>query len=121
MCDRPLINDEWNTVTDLSGKRILVIGARSGIGQAIARAVVDAGGTAILGSRDAASAVELASTIGSDAVGVAIDLSLEASIEAAAAELGRIDAIVTVAADHANGPVAALDASDVEKALGTPQ
>jgi NAD(P)-dependent dehydrogenase (short-subunit alcohol dehydrogenase family) len=46
-----------------------------------------------------------------------LDLADESSIAQAAAALGRVDAIVALAADHANGPLVSLDVERVRHAL----
>ncbi|WP_222843907.1 SDR family oxidoreductase [Cellulosimicrobium sp. CUA-896] len=48
---------------------------------------------------------------------IAVDLADESSIARAAQELGPVDGLVVLAADHANGPVTTLDADRVRRAL----
>jgi meso-butanediol dehydrogenase/(S,S)-butanediol dehydrogenase/diacetyl reductase len=92
---------------DLSDRAVLVTGGGSGIGRAIARAFLAAGArVAVTGRReDRLRAVE-------GAVPLVADLSDPAQVRdvvARAAEaLGRLDVVVSNAADYASGPVTDL-------------
>lgn len=92
-------------MSELNGKTVLVVGGSSGIGAAIATAVRDAGGTAVAAGRHP----------GAD--GVRIDLGDESTIAAAAEQLGEVDHVVSLAADHANGPVGELAADAIRGAF----
>jgi NAD(P)-dependent dehydrogenase (short-subunit alcohol dehydrogenase family) len=82
----------------LSGTRALVTGATSGLGLAMARALADAGATVAVTSRDPARALGTATSIGSHAVPVVLDVRDEAAVERAAQEvydrLGGLDLLV---------------------------
>jgi NADP-dependent 3-hydroxy acid dehydrogenase YdfG len=82
----------------LQGRRVLVTGASSGIGEAIAEAVVDAGGRVALMARSADTLDALAERLGGAAVPAPADVtdpeSLVAAIARAAERLGGLDAIV---------------------------
>lgn len=97
--------------------RVLLIGGASGIGRAVAAEVVDRGGEVVLAGRRADVLSDAAANLGPRASSVIVDLADEASIAAAAAELGSVDHVVSLAADHANGPVTELDVADVRKAF----
>jgi gluconate 5-dehydrogenase len=60
--------------TDLHGVRALVTGATSGLGRAMAEALVAAGASVVLTSRDARRAHEVAARLGPRARGVAMDV-----------------------------------------------
>ncbi|MFI8569716.1 SDR family oxidoreductase [Rhodococcus sp. NPDC078407] len=98
--------------------RVLLIGGASGIGRSVAAEIVGRGGEVILGGRRADVLNDAVASLGPQASSVVVDLTDEASIAAAAAvEVGRVDHVVGLAADHANGPVAELDAADIRKAF----
>ncbi|MDI9897085.1 SDR family oxidoreductase [Rhodococcus sp. IEGM 1381] len=99
--------------------RVLLIGGASGIGRAVAAEIVDGGGEVILAGRRPDVLNDAAATLGTSASAssVIVDLTDEASISAAAAEVGSVDHVVSLAADHANGPVADLDVADIRKAF----
>lgn len=102
-------------MTTLDGRRILIVGGGSGIGREIAAQASSLGAETILAGRHGESLEELAGTH----TVVVLDLTDEAAIERAAAEVGPIDAIVALAADHANGPLQSLDVTRVRRAFDT--
>jgi 3-oxoacyl-[acyl-carrier protein] reductase len=83
---------------DLTGKVAFVTGSTRGIGNAIARALYDAGAKVAVVGRDAARAEEVARTLGERAAGVACDVAVaeqvEQAIRAAEAALGPVDILV---------------------------
>ncbi len=97
--------------------RVLLVSGTSGIGRSIASAVIDGGGEVILAGRKRDSLDAAVSELGPGASAVTIDLGDEVSITQAAAEIGPVDHIVSLAADHANGPVAELDADAIRNAF----
>ena len=80
-------------MTDLAGTRALVTGGTSGLGRAMAAALVDAGAAVVLSGRDPARAERVAAEVG--AVGIAVDV--------------RDDAAVAVAVDQAYERLGGLD------------
>jgi len=80
----------------LGGRRVLVTGATSGIGEATAEAIVSAGGRVAVMARSVDRVVALAERLGGVAVAgdVTDPTSTERSVECAAAELGGLDAVV---------------------------
>ena len=83
---------------DLSGKTALVTGGTRGIGLAIANTLYAAGAKVAVVGRDAARAREVASGLGSRAVGAACDVAQEdqviSAVAAAEAALGAVDVLV---------------------------
>ncbi len=86
---------------DLSGRRVLVTGASSGIGAAMCRAVVDRGGTVAMLARRRQRLEDLAEELGDRAIAVSCDVtdfsSLEAAVNEVADLLGGLDGVVAVA------------------------
>ncbi|HET9732316.1 MAG TPA: SDR family NAD(P)-dependent oxidoreductase [Acidimicrobiales bacterium] len=86
---------------DLSGRRLLVTGASSGIGAATCRSIVGCGGAVAMLARRKDRLDDLARELGGRAVAVACDVTDTAALEAAADEaartLGGLDGVVTVA------------------------
>lgn len=96
---------------DFTDSVVLVTGGGSGIGQAIARAFLDAGATVVVTGR---RADRLRSTTDGrpNAAGIAADVSDGAQVTALVAEVldryGRIDVVVSNAAGYENGPITEL-------------
>ncbi len=86
-------------MTELSGQRLLVIGGGRGIGAAIATRARHAGMDVTVGARDPRT-IEGA---------VRIDLTDEATIAAAAAQLGAVDHVVTLGSLPHDAPITELD------------
>lgn len=95
----------------LSGRRVLVTGASSGIGAAVARAVAAAGGRPALLARRREPLEELAADL--DAVAVPADVTdlaeVRSAVERAAEDLGGLDAVVNAAGLARPGLVATAD------------
>jgi NAD(P)-dependent dehydrogenase (short-subunit alcohol dehydrogenase family) len=85
-------------MTDLGGTRALVTGATSGLGLAMARALVDAGARVTITSRDAERAGQAAAGLGPGVLGLALDARDEGAVAVGVAQawdrLGGIDLLV---------------------------
>lgn len=96
--------------TELSGRRVLVTGASSGIGAATCRSIVGCGGSVAMLARRAERLAELAAELGERAVPVTADVTdlatLEDRIAEAARRLGGLDAVVAVAGRSMTGGLA---------------
>jgi NADP-dependent 3-hydroxy acid dehydrogenase YdfG len=86
---------------DLSGRRVLVTGASSGIGAAVCRSIVGCGGSVAMVARRKERLDELGGELGERAVAVPGDVTdldgLEGVIAEAAGQLGGLDGLVAVA------------------------
>jgi gluconate 5-dehydrogenase len=85
-------------MAELSATRALVTGATSGLGLAMARALVDAGARVAITSRDAQRARAAAADLGGGAIGLALDARDEAAVAAGVTEvwerIGGLDLLV---------------------------
>ncbi|MBI1336047.1 MAG: glucose 1-dehydrogenase [Phycisphaera sp.] len=120
------------TMFDLSGKVALVTGGASGIGKAIAKAMVLHGASVVVGSRtqdkvDAAAKEldALRDTSGEDpvAAGVALDVTSDASIDRAVRKavdlFGRLDIVVNSAGHTLRKPTADFPIEEFNKLYDT--
>jgi gluconate 5-dehydrogenase len=85
-------------VEHLDGQVVLVTGGTSGLGRAMAEALLRAGANVVLTSRDRARAEAVAAELGAGAVGLVLDVREEASVHALVAQvhdrLGGLDVLV---------------------------
>lgn len=105
---------ETPSSTRLAGRSVLVTGASSGIGEAVARAIVAAGGAVALLARRADRLADLATELGGVAVPADVtDLgAVTDAVAAAAAALGGLDGVVNAAGLMRPGTVTDGDAAD---------
>jgi NAD(P)-dependent dehydrogenase (short-subunit alcohol dehydrogenase family) len=86
-------------MTRTRATRVLVTGATSGLGQAMARALIEAGAAVTLTGRDRARAEAAAAELGGDATGIGLDVRDERSVQAGVDELydrwGGVDMLVS--------------------------
>ncbi|MEV0760642.1 glucose 1-dehydrogenase [Nocardia sp. NPDC050435] len=107
--------------TRFADKVVLITGASSGVGRAVARRVAAEGAAVVLGARGKDAGEQVAAEIresGGRALFVPTDVTVEADVarltEAAVTEYGRLDAAFNNAgAIMAAGPVSAADAGGV--------
>ena len=96
-------------MTRLAGKSALITGAARGIGAAFAAAYVREGATVAIGDINIARAEKTASSIGSNAFAVKLDVTDQASIEAAVAAVeartGSIDILINNAGVFDMAPI----------------
>jgi NADP-dependent 3-hydroxy acid dehydrogenase YdfG len=108
--------------TDLSGKVAAITGASSGIGEATAVALADAGAKVALGARRKDRLESLVERIGDRALALEVDVSEEDQarrfVETAHSELGGLDILVNNAGVMLLGPVEDADTADWRRMLG---
>jgi NADP-dependent 3-hydroxy acid dehydrogenase YdfG len=94
----------------LSGRRVLVTGASSGLGAAACRAIIAQGGSVAMLARRKERLADLVEELGSRAFSVPCDVTdvtaLQASVNRAADALGGLDAVVAVAGRMMAGSIA---------------
>lgn len=99
-------------MSDLSGRKILITGGSSGIGEATAKAIVEAGGAVALGARRKDKLEEIVADLDGTAVAIEADVTDEEQarnlVSTANEELGGLDGLVNNAGVMLLGPV--LDA-----------
>jgi NADP-dependent 3-hydroxy acid dehydrogenase YdfG len=95
---------------DLTGRRVLVSGASSGIGATTARVLIGCGASVAMLARRKERLDELSAELGERAIGVAVDVTdlarLAAAVDEAAAALGGLDGLVAVAGKMMTGSIA---------------
>jgi 2-deoxy-D-gluconate 3-dehydrogenase len=94
---RPM-QPEIGQLLALDGRKALVTGGATGIGEAIATVLAAAGADVTIGDRDVDGAERVAAAIGG--AGVAMDVTDPASVEAATASVGGIDLLVNNAGTY---------------------
>lgn len=107
---------------DLSGRRLLVVGASAGIGRAIAEMAAESGARVAVTARRADRLEELVATLGSEALAVPGDVTSEADcasiVERTVAAYGGIDALLYVTGVSPLKPLAEASAADWQAVLG---
>jgi NAD(P)-dependent dehydrogenase (short-subunit alcohol dehydrogenase family) len=96
----------------LKDKHVLIVGSSSDIAAALATDLLREGARVTLAGRDIEKTADAAKAIGDAVRPVALDLSDEGSIQAAADQLravGALDHLVSVATERANGPVVSVE------------
>lgn len=87
----------------------VIVGGSSGLGRVIAERLADRGDEVVITSRDRSRANEVASEIGANALGVALDLAQPETIEAALADIRAVDNLVITAIEQAANSVGEFD------------
>lgn len=102
-------------------RRILVTGASSGVGEAVARAFAAAGAQLVLAARSRTALEAVADEIGAAAIVADISQPDECHrlIEQAAAALGGLDVLINNAGCHHRGDFAAQDANALAQMVDT--
>ena len=109
--------DDAPRMRSLDGDAVVITGASSGIGEAIAHRLADAGATVVLGARRLerleSIADDLADDYGADALTVETDVTdrdqVDALVDAAVSEFGGLDALVNNAGVGLGGDVESMD------------
>lgn len=103
------------TGKSFAGKRVVVIGATGGLGEAVARAVRREAGELVLVARDAARVEALAQGLGARAL--TADLGDAGSLAAAAEAAGPVDHVVCATGQDVRKPFAAHSDEELQREL----
>ncbi|WP_338051375.1 SDR family oxidoreductase [Pseudonocardia acidicola] len=101
----------------LRDKKIVIVGGGSGIGRRIARDALDRGASVVLADRDQARLEQSAAELIGEVDTARLDLDDEGSVIALAEQVGELDHLVSLAANHANGPVTELRRDAIVRAF----
>jgi clavulanate-9-aldehyde reducatase len=100
-------------MASLEGRKVLITGGSSGIGEATAKAIVAEGGSVVLGARRKNRLDEIVSGLDGDAYAIEADIGEEeqakALVEGAAEAMGGLDALVNNAGVMLLGPLQGAD------------
>lgn len=102
---------------DLRGKRVIVVGAGSGIGRSVAVAASRAGASVVLAGRKLDALEQTAALASGPAHVNVIDAANEADVETFFAGAGAFDHLVSTISQGVTGPVGELRAGDVQQAM----
>lgn len=102
---------------NFEGKKVLVIGGSSGIGQATAKAFAAAGAVVTIASRDRAKLEAAAKAIGGDIRVASLDTTDAPAVEAFFAAQADFDHVVISAAQTPSGPLRELQLDAARQAL----
>jgi 3-oxoacyl-[acyl-carrier protein] reductase len=113
-----------NQIFRLDGRAAVVTGGASGIGRAAAEVLAAAGARVVVGDLDAAGAEQVAAAIradGGEAVAQRVDVAsrseVDALVERATGEWGRLDVMCNVAGVPSQGPLAALPEAELDRVI----
>jgi galactitol 2-dehydrogenase len=103
----------------LAGKTALITGSARGIGLEFARAYIAEGATVALADINAEAVARAAVDLGPKAIGIQMDVTQQASIEAgfaaAVAQMGHLDILVNNAALFSASPIVEIDRATYDK------
>lgn len=103
----------------LEGKKVLVVGGSSGIGEAAARELAGLGAEVTIASRDPLKLQAAATRIGGAVRTAVLDTANDAGLETFFAAQGEFDHVVVSAAQTASGPVRQLPLVDAYAAMNS--
>lgn len=103
----------------LAGKTALITGSARGIGLEFARAYIAEGATVALADINAEAVVRSAAALGPKAIGIQMDITSQASIDAgfalAVAQMGHLDILINNAALFAAAPIVEIERASYDK------
>jgi NAD(P)-dependent dehydrogenase (short-subunit alcohol dehydrogenase family) len=103
----------------LSGKKVVVIGASSGMGLATALAAAEAGAKVTLVGRNSASLEKAVAEVGHGSQAVTADIADEGAIANLFEKVGTLDHLVTTAANLAYAPIQEFDSAAAQAIIAS--
>jgi NAD(P)-dependent dehydrogenase (short-subunit alcohol dehydrogenase family) len=103
----------------LSGKKVVIIGASSGIGLATALAAAEAGAKVMLVGRTSASLEKAAAAVGHDSQAMTADIEDEGAIVNLFEQVGTLDHLITTAANLAYAPIQEFDSTAAQAIIAS--
>lgn len=107
------------SVDFLNNARVVVVGASSGIGLAVAQTAVAAGARVSIGSRSADKLAKVAAELGNRVDSATVDVLDEASVQRFFDRIDAIDHLVVCPGDMAMGSFADVSMKAIHDCLGT--
>jgi 2-keto-3-deoxy-L-fuconate dehydrogenase len=101
----------------LDGRRALVTGGASGIGEQTVHTLSQAGAEVLIADLNAEAADKLAAEVGNGASGVTMDVSDRTSVEAAFAKIDRLDYLINNAGIGHVGSIEECDSDDWSRVM----
>lgn len=98
----------------LTGKRIVIIGGSSGIGQAVAAGALSEGADVFIGSSKLAKIEEARQQLGERVTGAVVDVTNEETVESFFQQIGAFDHLVYTAGDWGHRGVQSITDTKIE-------
>ncbi|HEY9622651.1 MAG TPA: SDR family oxidoreductase [Crinalium sp.] len=108
-----------STIMSLSGKKVVIIGASSGMGLATAKTAAQAGAKVTLVGRNSASLEQAAAEVGHGSQVITADISDEGAIVNLFEQVGSLDHLVTTAANLAYSPIQEFDSAAAREIIAS--
>lgn len=115
------LHSPWSALFDLTGRRSLVIGAGSGIGQAAAHGLAAFGSQVICADLAESHAEQTAAAIraeGGEAVAARLDMRDRHSVQQVVAGMPRVDILVCTPSVNVRKPMLSLSDEEFERIVG---
>jgi NAD(P)-dependent dehydrogenase (short-subunit alcohol dehydrogenase family) len=103
----------------LSGRKVVIIGASSGIGLATAKAAAEAGAKVTLVGRNSTSLEKAVETVGYGSQAISADVADESAIAKLFEQVGNFDHLVTTAANLAYSPIQEFDSNAAQAIIAS--
>jgi len=103
----------------LKEKKAVVIGGSSGIGLAVAKALVNSGAHVVIASRSSNKLDEAQRTIGANTLAFRLDVTQEEKVQQFFEDIGPFDHLVCTAVSGINAPFLEMDTADAKTVFKT--